>query len=178
MEKLKLLREMEKLKLQKVLDAYTRYLGSFKQKECDSEGNFKALKRFVNKYCDGRLKTHIVQDAYLNLLRRNNSKYDEIQPSSVISLLMDSQDNMEKALELLQTNPIDEPFFKVLKEKYYTIINEADFKELSWDEYNNFKNSIINEVNMTSSIPLSVQRRVMNVLRVKFDRDKWKLITT
>ena len=167
---------MERIKLQKVLDAYTRYLGSLKRKECDSEGNFKAMKGFIKEYCDERLKTHMVQDAYLNMLRHDNSKYEEIEPSSVISLLMDSQDNMEKALELLQTNPIDEPFFKVLKEKYYTIINETDFKELSWDEYNNFKNTIINEVNMTSSIPISVQRRVMNVLRVKFDRDKWKLV--
>lgn len=167
---------MERLKLQKVLDAYTRYLGSLKRKECDSEGNFKAMKGFIKEYCDERLKTHMVQDAYLNMLRHDSSKYEEIEPSSVISLLMDSQDNLEKALELLQTNPIDEPFFKVLKEKYYTIINETDFKELSWDEYNNFKNTIINEVNMTSSIPISVQRRVMNVLRVKFDRDKWKLV--
>lgn len=168
---------MEKSKLQTVLETYTRYLVNLKQNENSSNENFKEMKAFIQENCDECLKTHMIQDAYLNMLRQECSKYDEIQPSSAISLIMESQDNMDKVLELLQTtNPIEEKLFQVLKEKYYRLIDETNLEELSWSDYNKFKNIITNEIVLTSSIPTSVKQRMQNVLKVKMEKAKWRLL--
>lgn len=167
---------MEKETLQKVLDTYTRYLNSLKKKETDFNYNFKAMKKFLNEYCDERLKKHMIQDAYVNMLRSNNSKYSQIKPSSVIALLMKSQDNFDKISEGLEDKELEQAEFQELKEKYFKALDEATTNELTWKQFNKFKKDIVIEINTSMDMNMNVQHRLINVIKMKLERDKFKLL--
>ena len=83
-------------KLQKVLDAYTRYLNSLKKDGTDIKKNYSAMKTVIERDCEEWFKKHMLQDSIINSLRANRQKYDDIKPSSRIQLLIDSQDNLKK----------------------------------------------------------------------------------
>ena len=79
-------------KLQKVLDAYSRYLLALKNEETDGlaiKTYYGAMKTVIEKDCEEWLKKHMLQDSYINCLRSNRKKYEDIKPSSRIQMLMD-----------------------------------------------------------------------------------------
>ena len=167
---------MEKEKLQKVLDTYTRYLNSLKKKDTDIDTNYKAMKNFIKEHCDNPFKSHMAQDAFVNYLRSSNSKYGEIKPSSVVSLLMKSQDDFENVVEDIEDKELEQTEFKELKEKYFKALDETSFKELTWGDFNNFKTKLVTDINTSTDISLNVKHRLTNVIKSKLERDKYKLL--
>lgn len=167
---------MEKEALKKVLDTYTRYLNSIKKKETDIDINYTAMKRFLTEHCEKPFRNHIVQDAYVNYLRSSNSNYAEIKPSSVIALLMKSQDDFEKVVEAMEEKELEEAEFKETKERYFKALDELNFKELSWKEFNTFKTKLMTDINTSTDISPNVRHRVSNVIKMKIERDKFKLL--
>ena len=85
-------------KLQKVLDTYKRYLDSLTNKETDVKKNYAAMKAVTERDAAPWLKKHMLQDCFINSLRFNRSKFQEIEPSTRIKKLMDASSDGTKLL--------------------------------------------------------------------------------
>lgn len=164
--------------LRTVLSAYDRYLNSLKKKESDVERNFKAMKDFICVHCDNEeFKNHWVQDAFLNMLRSTNLKYDEIKPSSALTLLVKSQGNYDEAQKALPNEKeIEQEEFIELKEHYFNLLNDTVTNELSWKKYDAFRRQVLTDIETSAAINPNVRQRVINVLKMKLEKLKWKLL--
>lgn len=175
-QKIKRKKPMEKELLQKVLEVYGRYLKSLKDKDCDAERNFIAFETFSKKHVDNAINNHLVQDAYVNLLRHQNRKYGEIKPSSTVALLMKSQENVEVTVGTLQEKELEQTEFLEHKEKYFKLLDEVVTSKLTWEDFNKFRMNVTTEITSNLYMNSNVQHRLLNVINMKFEKCKWKLL--